>query len=183
MELKGLKDNISKDKNYNYKSAIKTKKFIGVVDKLSYIDDVVDSAIKTDDNGISKVDFMWKEIMSDLLMIKYYTSLKLDDEDTVIEQYDFLLSKGIIDCVKGRLEKNSDYGSVQSIINKTLEQEISTLNSIEGLVANGIYNLIDKIPSEEKMMEIIKSFEGFDINKLGKLKELFDFSTKGKEKK
>lgn len=177
MKFNEILKKIEEDKNY--KPSLRVKEYISLDDKMQYLEDLVDSCIDYNKNGITKINFISKKISNELFMIKYYTNLELDIDMSITEQYEFLLSKGIIKSVKSKLcRSGSDFNDLQEMIEQTLNQEIVLMNSIEGIFATGIHNLIEKIPSQEKILEYLKQIENFDPKKLGKLKDIFNFVNK-----
>lgn len=179
MKYLEIKENFDRDKNY--KVSLKVKEYITLNDKIQYKNDVLDSSIEYKENGICLIDYISKQITCDLLMLTYYTNLELDEDIPITEQYEFLLSKGIIKSIKSKLiKKDSDFSDLLNIIELYLMQELKITNSFESLVANGIQKLLNKIPEEEKMLNYLKDIKNFDPNKLGMIKNLFNFSTENK---
>jgi hypothetical protein len=173
MKINELKKSFEENKDYVPKIHVKGN--APIFEKIAFVDNLKADVIEVDERGMSKIKHFRKVMLVDTFLIKHYTTIEFDDEVDVLEQYDFLMSKGIMTKIHQGIKSKCEveYMAFMDIIDKELEQEIHSTNSLEGVIASGIQSLIEKIPEEETLLELVKSI---DPSKLKTLKKLFDFA-------
>jgi hypothetical protein len=171
MNIAKLRENF--ESNPKYKLNFKVKKYISVIDRIEFIENIKENCVEVSENGMFEVNYILVDMKIHLFLVDYATDVELDN-DKIMEEYDFLLESGVMDYIIKNASAMND--NIRFTASQTLSQEISNRNSIEGIIASGIYKLIDKIPNEDKWMEIAGSIKNFDTGKLKMIKDLFNFA-------
>lgn len=178
MKFNELKENFETKENYKPKLQVKT--FIGFMDKVILIEELKQKCIDIDSSGLYTIDYLTKSMVMDLFFVKNCSNIELDESEGVsmIDQYDFLTEKRIVESVLSKIKIDREYEYIKLVewCDKTLEQEISVKNSIEGIIANGIHDLIDKVPNEKELQKIVKSIKDINPKKFKMITDLFNFS-------
>ena len=157
---------------------IKMETFLATVDMYAILDDLKERAIIVRDNGMFEIDVLLRDTTINLGLLDLLTDIEFDDEFT-FEQYDLLRKHNVFKAIYINCE--SEGNSLEyffKLCTETLAQEVKLRNSIEGLVANGIMNLVNKIPDQDQMAKYIKDFKGFNPETVQTISSLFEFATK-----
>lgn len=111
-------------------------------------------------------------------IIKMYTNIEVE-EDQIIDDYDLI--KEYRDTPLGHILSEEIYSMIQDVceleilISKQIQVYLDAKNSLAVTVGNGIKMLMDKIPSQADMNEVIdKTKETFDKMSPKKLKGIVD---------
>lgn len=130
------------------------------------------------------IDFVLLEILTAIGLLRAYTNIKpikIDDvEKWGVAEYDLIKKYKIDHFVKMTIPQK-EYELFIDLLNKTIEDKITYLNSYQRILNANISKILKKIPSERKLKNILKKIEGFDKDKLKTITDLFNYSTKTKK--
>lgn len=163
--------------------SIEVKKYLPFVNKTLFVNDMINSCITENEKKMKMIDFTQKQLCFDIYILRDYADLEFD-ADSLIDQYDYLKENGAIEYIISIIE-HKDKEELIKMVDQSLEQEVKTSNSLEGILNNGIQDVISKIPESSKIdkwvKSLVKTIKDFKPEQYSKLNELLDFS-KGKEK-
>jgi len=147
---------------------VEVKKYLSIAAKSVLAETVMDSCIGNDDSGLSKVDYTLRKLNRDMALVLNYTNLEFDKDD-FIEEYDWLAESGVLEYIVEQIPED-ELWIVQNLLDDEIEQKIDLENSIEALVAKGINALIEKMPTNTQLRNLVKlfgkEFKDFDVEKL-----------------
>jgi len=169
------------DNGERTKSVIDIKDNVSHEDKMSIISSMKENCIEEiEGSNLKRINYLSKDILYTILLIKHLTNLDLDSVENKLELYDYLSDNYIIDDIKIVIK---GLCKLEYIIDEELEQEIKINNSFEKTIKTILDDLMKKIPSADelsKLVDKVKSeVENFDSSKLNKINDLVNL-TKGK---
>ena len=174
----GIHD-FTKSENFE-KLGINVKKYLSIVEKSMFVNDMLLSCVEIHVNGMSYVDYIQKLMSFEVYILRDYVGIVFDEDD-IVSQYDLLKSSGVIESVINQIPKK-ELEELHVLVYKTLEQGLAIENSLEGIVANGINSFIELLPNSKQLDKWVKStvkaIKDFNPEKYEKINELLDF-TKG----
>jgi hypothetical protein len=143
------------------------------------VQSIADSCTEIDENNQMKQNFIAKELVTKMSIISMVTNISdednEDEEISLIQKYDLLFENGIFDYVMERINNKTHELLIEGIY-REISQRIENYNSLSAVVSRLGNKLIEAIPTTEKIEETLKnakeSIDGFDIDKLGNIKEL-----------
>jgi len=167
------------------KLEINVKKYLSFTEKTIFINDVMNASVFEKKNGIKYLDFGFKKITIDVYVMKEYAGIEFKEEE-LINQYDFLKEKGIVDMIY-RLIPEDEINELMDLVEKTCEQEIKISNTVENILSDTVYKITQAIPEssqiEKWIKSVVKSLKNFDPAKYKKLNEMMDFAKGETEEK
>ena len=99
-KLRELDKNTPKEKNFEYEGfQIKLKTYLPILDKISFVSLIDNSAINDDEYGVLNRNSL--EISFNVKFIETYTDIKLPEN--IIDAYNLLMSTGLFDVVYDNL--------------------------------------------------------------------------------
>ena len=132
---------------------LEVKQYLPFGIKHILINTILESCIIEKD-GINRIDFSILEMMKQYLIVNNYTNLDLT-ENEILDSFDELLLKGIIEYVLNNIPSN-ELDFYDKILNQEINQIIKLDNSIESIVAKVLNQLLIKLPDEKGMNKLIK---------------------------
>lgn len=155
-------------------TAIEVKQFLPIQDKFNLVASIFESAIDRED-GLHILDKNKLEIAFKNLIVTEYSNLTLPKN--TIESYDMLCESGLFNSVYNGIPEG-EREELQTLLDgyiDTEKQEYQQRNTIQYVLKNSLDRLIDKMPSDVELGELIESaskeFSNFDPNKLTFLKD------------
>lgn len=143
-----------------YKSEDKNEtSFFGLVDDIIYFD-----------NGLAKVNFSLKEILSISTIVLNYTNITIDFASN-LNFYDTLIEFGIYKYIE-KLIASEDLMIFNYLVENNLNQYVLTYNSPLAFFNRKFEELMKIIPDEKKMQNVINQIKNIDEKKINKLKEI-----------
>lgn len=144
MKINELVERIN-EKDFALEKELEVKKYVPVMDKKSFVMDVI-AACTDEIDGFISADRFNMDIYFNMNMIRTYTNIEVAfDFDEMVEQYDMLCECGLLDKIIGLFE--SEYIAMCDILDGQLE-ELFIQNSLEAQIvkiANKINNTIDML--------------------------------------
>lgn len=168
---------------------------VSVLPKIPYNDvmSAIQWAIDFIIGGRAFVSEPIKAIMKDLAIVKFYTDLKIDDQEDLIDQYDILMNSGAIEKIKATIDP-MQLQWFYDAIDKTSDNIILYQNSAAGIIAqlgetanaedNGLNKIIKTIADNkdvfEKLTPFIEAYEelGTKPENVGNIPTLEDHKKK-----
>ena len=145
------------NKTFNIEKSLEIKNYITIMDKKKFAMDVI-AACTDDIDGFVSVDRFKMNIYFNMKVLGLYTNLEVaEDFDSMIEQYDVLCEKGLLDIILASFQ--NDYAAMCKVLEGMLD-ELLVQNSIEAQVvriANKLSFAIDTIGS---------NFDKLDLNSI-----------------
>lgn len=142
------------------------------------VDDIKKSCLITDENGITKIDFGLKILVTEYLIVLQYTNINLP-EINYVDTYDQLKENGIVSKVL-ELIPLEEFNMLIDMINDEIDQEVKLANQLEVIVSKFLGDLLSKIPETKNIDKWVKQFvntiKNFDGEKYKKLQELMNYS-------
>lgn len=176
MKISELKQQIEEGKNY--KDIIEFISYIPFVKKEILCDSIVDGCIK-EENGMIICDHYMKQLTTDIMLINNYTNLEFNEE-SYVEEYDYLCENDIVDYVVGKIKKSETY-FIQNMVWEEIKNRMKINNTIEGILNRGLNKLADIINNNldsKKLNKLIKTvakeLRSLDFDKLEGLKGIMD---------
>lgn len=168
-KLRELDKNTPKEKNFEYEGfQIKLKTYLPILDKISFVSLIYNSAINDDEYGVLNRNSL--DISFKIKFIETYTDIKLPEN--IIDAYNLLMSTGLFDVVYDNLPLKEQV-ELSLILENYIEekQEIyERENSIGNIVKTTIEELLEKMPSGEELQKLIgelgKEVKNFDPDKM-----------------
>ena len=161
-ELKEIIINKNLDKE-SIESIIK-RRYIPFLEKKVIVDQIIDTCTYTK-NGVVRVDLFDKQFFTDLKVLFAYYDLEDDlDVNELTEFYDLLIEGNYLNTFKKNINSN-DVQILEQMIDTSLDEYVRSNNSLEGVIANSIDKLIERLPDEKNMNKLIKDLPK-QINKI-----------------
>jgi hypothetical protein len=101
------------------------------------------------------------EILFDTEVIKYYSSINFDEEESFFKIYDILQVEGLMDLIIEQIPVE-EYEELQRLHKEFIEYTIA----FNGNLANGLQNLLDNLPS------VMHEFDNIDAEALKQGEEM-----------
>jgi hypothetical protein len=139
------------------------KQYLPVVDKYG----LLYTAIAPLELGRKPYHPIVAEILFDLEVIKYYSSIEFDEEESYFKIFDILQINGIIDLIIQQIPID-EYEEIQRLYKEMIEQTLS----FNGNFANGLQTLLNNLP------QFTEEFGNLDMETLEKGKEIVEKLTK-----
>lgn len=127
---------------------MEVKKYNSVATKKQIIESIVNNSLVERD-GLKFIDFVAFEMCLDLSLLNFYTDLDINNID-----YDEMCESGNLESIKNQIP----FAEIQFIsdnAHRALEQECEIHNSIGGVLNRGLNKLLDRLPTEEGMKDVI----------------------------
>lgn len=147
---------------------VEVKQFLPIRVKSLICEEIANQSIVEKD-GMKILDLITYELALDLYLVTYYTNVEIGEE------YDVACEFGILDMLKQQMNpKEIEFIEKHSM--HLIESEISTYNSVGGVLHRNLQELISKLPTDKQIKSIIKTaskeLQKFDPNKLKQVQEL-----------
>lgn len=152
---------------------IKVKQYLPINDKLNLVARILLSCT-VEEGGIWKVDTVYKKFFYEIEMIKAYSNLDFstidkflgnDDEkysEKLAAYYDDLKQSGLVDIIIGMIDIE-EVRFVDECVREQIIENNRVNNSIAGVVGSALNKLVEKLPDEEDMKQIVASlFTGLE---------------------
>jgi len=176
MKISELKQQIEEGKNY--KDLIEFVFYLPFIRKKIMCESIVDSCT-VEENGMVICDNYMKRLTTDIILVNNYTNLEFNEE-SYVEEYDYLCENDIVDYVVGKIKKSETY-FIQDMVWEEIENRMRINNTIEGILNRGLNKLADIINNNldpKKLNKLIKTackeLRGLDFDKLEGLKGIID---------
>lgn len=127
------------------------KSYLPIKDKLMLVEMVLMNSM---DEDTKKINFALKQMWMELLIVKFYTNIELEDGN-VFEIYDKLKQDDTVATVFESLSAY-EYKFIEESINRQIKQEQEYAHSIGVVVKESLDKLLAKIPDEKAMNKLIK---------------------------
>lgn len=158
------------------KDQIEIKQYIPFIQKQLLVNQIVNMCLEEDHNGLLKCNFFNKKLALDSEVVIMYTNLEFNEEN-FLEQYDFLVESKLMDYIIGEID-GVEYDTIIDAVFYEIEERQKLGNSIEGVLANKLTVLLNKIPDEKSIKALVKSLvkevNKLDNSKFGQLKDTFN---------
>lgn len=173
-KLRELDKNTSKEKNFEYEGfQIKLKTYLPILDKISFVSLIYNSAINDDEHGVLSRNSL--DISFKIKFIETYTDIKLPEN--IIVAYNLLMSTKLFDVVYDNLPL-SEQIELSTVLDRYIEekQEIyKRENSVGNIIKNAIDEILTKIPSGKELQKLVgdlgKEVKNFDPDKMEFIKK------------
>lgn len=152
-------------------SNLKVKPYLPFPNKRLMVDTILNQCVKFD-HGIAKVDYVLFKLTKETVIIAGYTNIDLALEEDLTTAYDELRQKGILKQIFNRIDKD-ELELFETILDKEIAQILSVNNSLLTVVAAALNKLIDKMPTEEQLDNLLANLDIIDPDKLSSIKSLF----------
>ncbi len=172
MQITELKQQIEAGKIIE--ELLEVKSYLPLVEKQLIVNKIIDSCIIVDENGLSKIDFFYKYLTTQISLIVNYTSLEFSEN--IIEDFDYLAEYIGIEWIIDKISP-IEVCIIQELVDDELDQVVKMNNSIEGILAKGINKITEKLPSDKQLKSLskslVKDLNKFDWDKVPMLKEMW----------
>ena len=171
MQITELKQQIEAGKIIE--ELLEVKSYLPLVEKQLIVNKIIDSCIIVDENGLSKIDFFYKYLTTQISLIVNYTSLEFSEN--IIEDFDYLAEYIGIEWIIDKISP-IEVCIIQELVDDELDQVVKINNSIESIAQKGINDLkviieegitkiVEKLPNDKQIKSLSKSLIK-DVNKL-----------------
>ncbi len=161
MQISELKTKI--EEGNSIQDLIEVKQYLSTIEKQLIGSKIIDSCIVVDDeSNLYKIDYFYKKLTSDVSFLVNYTNLEFSEN--LIEDYDYLAENVGIEWILNQIPI-SEVEFILDLVDCELAQIVKLNNSIEGILANKLDKLIDKLPTDKQIKSLSKSLVK-DVNKL-----------------
>jgi len=171
MLIQEIKESFKKGKSIS--GIVEIKPYLSYVEKKILCDKIIEESLEQNENGLFLCNFFNKKIAKDISIIVNFTNIEFEQ---TIQDYDYLSEQGIVDYVLNNMNQN-DKVFIDEMVDKNIEQRIKLFNSIEGILANKMDKLIEKLPNDKQIKSLLKSLvkdlNKFDWDKIPMLKEIW----------
>lgn len=139
------------------------------------VDGIIDNSLEVSEDGVYYINNINFEMFKVVTIVMHYTNIDLSSSEVFKNdnKYDLLVEYGIYAWIRDNIPYR-ELELLDNLINSELSERIKTLNSTEAILSRSLKTLLEKIPSERKIKNMLKNVKDFDINKLGKIKDLFE---------
>lgn len=148
---------------------IKVNKYINLVEKATIVDWMLEN-ILTEENNLYTVDRLKYEILMAYSVLNFYTGITFENTDINDDLYDYVGENEIFNKIVNAI--GSDYYKFKNLLDIKIEDKLRQKNSLEGILANGIKMLTDKIPDEKGMKSMMKQLQNIKPEKMGFLTDI-----------
>ena len=126
---------------------LEVKQYLSIIEKNLIVNKIIDSCIVLDEiNGLSKIDYFYKKLTSDVSLLVNYTNIEFSEN--LIEDYDYLCENVGIERILNQIPI-TEVEFILDLVDCELTQIVKLNNSIEGILANRLQALINKVPDEK----------------------------------
>ena len=161
MLISEIKEKIEAGKSVD--DLLEVKQYLSIIEKNLIVNKIIDSCIVLDEiNGLSKIDYFYKKLTTDVSLLVNYTNVEFSEN--LIEDYDYLCENVGIERILSQIPI-TEIEFILDLVDCELAQIIKLNNSIEGILANKLDKLIDKLPTDKQIKSLSKSLVK-DVNKL-----------------
>lgn len=161
MLISEIKEKIEAGKSVD--DLLEVKQYLSIIEKNLLVNKIIDSCITIDEiNGLSKIDYFYKKLTSDISLLVNYTNIEFSEN--LIEDYDYLCENVGIERILNQIPIN-EVEFILDLVNFELAQIVKLNNSIEGILANRLQALINKVPDEKGIKKLMTEAQK-QINKI-----------------
>ena len=161
MQISELKTKIEEGKSIQ--DLIEVKQYLSIIEKQLIGSKIIDSCIVIDDeSNLYKIDYFYKKLTSDVSFLVNYTNLEFSEN--LIEDYDYLAENVGIEWILNQIPI-SEVEFILDLVDCELAQIVKLNNSIEGILANRLQALINKVPDEKGIKKLMTEAQK-QINKI-----------------
>jgi hypothetical protein len=160
MQITELKEQIEAGKIIE--ELLEVKSYLPLVEKQLIINKIIDSCIIVDDAGLSRIDFFYKYLTTQISLLVNFTNLEFSEE--LISDFDYLAEYIGIDWIIDKISP-VEVCIIQELVDDELAQVVRINNSVESVLSKNLQKLINSIPSEKSIQKIIKDIPK-SINKI-----------------
>lgn len=136
-------------------------KYIGLATQNAIIDNIKSFSVSEENNGMKRINYILKELMTVLSIITNATNIVIEDiyneDETMniekaLEVYNFLKEHEIYSYIL----INGKFTDFLLMLENEFEMELNLSNTLQGVIATSLSKLINRLPSEEGMKDIIE---------------------------
>ena len=161
MQISELKTKI--EEGNSIQDLIEVKQYLSIIEKQLMANKIIDSCIVIDDeSNLYKIDYFYKKLTSDVSFLVNYTNL--ESSENLIEDYDYLAENVGIEWILNQIPI-SEVEFILDLVDCELAQIVKLNNSIEGILANRLQALINKVPDEKGIKKLMTEAQK-QINKI-----------------
>lgn len=161
MQISELKTKI--EEGNSIQDLIEVKQYLSIIEKQLIGSKIIDSCIVIDDeSNLYKIDYFYKKFTSDVSFLVNYTNLEFSEN--LIEDYDYLAENVGIEWILNQIPI-SEVEFILDLVDCELAQIVKLNNSIEGILANRLQALINKVPDEKGIKKLMTEAQK-QINKI-----------------
>lgn len=147
---------------------IEVKQYLPINDKEKLVSRVI-IAPTIEEDGIKKIDAVTKRFFYEIEMVRAYSNLDFSTIDKylqtdggkysekLVEYYDMIKSSGLVDNILGMID-TEEVRFINDCIEEQIVENNRINNSIAGVVGSALNKLVDKLPDEEGMKELVQGF-------------------------
>lgn len=150
-------------------SNIEFKPYLPFSIKKILIDNILKSVVLENEDGLKIIDYSFFELVKQYVLLNHYSNINLTDEKDIVNTYDQLKEKGIIDYVLNKIpQKELDF--FEEVLSSEIQQIKEVDNSISSVLNKALNKLVEKIPDNKQLKSLgkslIKDIDKLDPNKL-----------------
>lgn len=160
MQITEFKEQIEAGKSAQ--DLIEVKSYLPLVEKQLIVNKIIDSCIVVDDAGLSKIDFFYKYLTTQISLIVNYTNLEFSEE--LISDFDYLAEYIGIEWIIDKISP-IEVCIIQELVDDELDQVVRIGNSVEGILSKNLQLIVNKIPDEKGIKRILTEAQK-QINKI-----------------
>ena len=161
MQISELKTKI--EEGNSIQDLIEVKQYLSIIEKQLIANKIIDSCIVIDDeSNLYKIDYFYKKLTSDVSFLVNYTNLEFSEN--LIKDYDYLAENVGIELILDQIPIN-EVEFILDLVDFELAQIVKLNNSIEGILANRLQALINKVPDEKGIKKLMTEAQK-QINKI-----------------
>lgn len=161
MLVQEIKEQIEAGKSVD--DLLEVKQYLSIIEKNLIVNKIIDSCIVLDEiNGLSKIDYFYKKLTTDVSLLVNYTNVEFSEN--LIEDYDYLCENVGIERILSQIPI-TEIEFILDLVDCELTQIIKLNNSIEGILANRLQALINKVPDEKGIKKLMTEAQK-QINKI-----------------
>jgi hypothetical protein len=131
---------------------LEIKQYLSFGIKHSIVKTIIESSM-IEENNIKRINFALLSMIKEYILINNYTNLDLSQGE-ILESYDKLKELGIVEFVLNAIPSN-ELNFFDEVINQEINQIQKLDNSIEGIIAKGLNQLISKVPDGKEINKMI----------------------------
>ena len=149
-------------------------KYVPIADKIAIIEGLVKGLFKPSNGTMLTCNSITKYLSFTMIIVQTYTTLETDD---LHKDYDVLVETGVLSKILEAIE--TDYSDIQNLFNLRFSDIMQEQNSIEALIHNNTYELVNKIGNSvetvtAKINGYIETLDEGKIEKILKLTKLIN---------
>lgn len=169
---------------------IQVKQYLPINDKLNLVARILLFSTVEED-GVQMVNAVYKKLFYEIEMLRAYSNLDFstidkhlneDNEkytEKLIAYYDDLKASGLVDAILERIDI-AEIRFIQDCIEEQIRENNRVNNSIAGVVESALNRLINKLPDEEGMRQLLQDMfvglKNVDPNNLKMLAQAIGFN-------